>query len=47
MHEIDYASVGVDAAEMQRLREKFQKTNKLDAALFETAKAMAVEGFGG
>lgn len=47
VHEIDYASVGVDAAEMQRLREKFQKTNKLDAALFETAKAMAVEGFGG
>jgi hypothetical protein len=41
VHKIDYAELGVDEAEMRRLREKFAGTNSLDTALYETARALA------
>ena len=41
VHKIDYAQVGVDNAELRRLREKFAGTNSLDTALYETARALA------
>ena len=41
VHEIDYARLGVDEAEMRLLREKFSGTNSLDTALYETARALA------
>ena len=41
VHKIDYAKVGVDNAELRRLREKFAGTNSLDTALYETARALA------
>ena len=41
VHKIDYAELGVDEAEMRRLREKYAGTNSLDTALYETARALA------
>jgi hypothetical protein len=41
VHKIDYAELGIDDAEMQRLREKFAGTNSLDTALYETARELA------
>ena len=41
VHKIDYAELGVDEAEMRRLREKFAGTNSLDTALYERACAGA------
>ena len=41
VHMIDYAELGIDDAEMEKLRAKFEKTNTLDSKLYETARRLS------